>query len=74
MTVVELYTSLNFGDKLHVVRVLMTMQVLAFHLVRPLVVESSVLFYVDTWLGFSWFLLLVFILMEIAYEIKTHRE
>ena len=74
MSVVDLYRELNFDTKLHVVRMVTLAQVLIFHLVRLLILESSALFYIDTWIGLSWLLLFVMILIEFAYEVKTCKE
>lgn len=74
MNVVSLYRGLSFDIKLHVIRMITLVQVLVFHLVRLLVLDSSALFYVDTWVGLSWLLLFVMILIEFAYEVKISKE
>lgn len=74
MSVVGLYRGLSFEIKLHVIRIITLIQVLVFHLVRLLVLDSSALFYVDTWIGLSWLLLFVMILIDFAYEVKNCKE
>lgn len=68
---VSFYKSLNFGRRIQVIRLLALIQVLGFQLVLHIATNSHVRFFLESWVALSWFLVIVLLLVEIAYEVKT---
>lgn len=68
------YKSLNFGRKVQVIRLLALIQVFGFQLVLHSVTTSQLRFYLETWVGASWFIVIALLLVEIAYEVKTYDD
>lgn len=73
-TLFQLYKTLNFGRIVQVIRLLALIQVLGFQLVLHIVTTSQLRFYLETWVGASWFLVIALLLVEIAYEVKTYDD
>jgi hypothetical protein len=73
-TLFQLYKTLNFGRRVQVIRLLALIQVLGFQLVLHIVTTSQLLFYLETWVGASWFVVIALLLVEIAYEVKTYDD
>ena len=71
---VSFYKSLNFGRRVQVIRLLALIQVLGFQLVLHIVTTSQLCFYLETWVGASWFVVIALLLVEIAYEVKTYDD
>lgn len=73
--IVQFYKTLSLIRKIQAVRMLALIQVIVVHLVWLFVTSSQVRFYLETWVGFSWFLVIVLLLVEITYgEVKTYDQ
>lgn len=70
----QYYKTLNFSHKVQVIRLLALIQVLGFQLFLHIITSSQLRFYLETWLGASWFVVLALLLVEIAYEVKTYDD
>lgn len=70
----QYYKTLNFGRKIQVIRLLALSQVLGFQLVLHIVTNSQLRFYLEMWVGTSWFIVIALLLVEIAYEVKTYDD
>lgn len=55
-------------------RILALIQVLGFQLFLHIVTTSQLRFYLETWVGASWFIVIALLLVEIAYEVKTYDD
>lgn len=73
-TLFQLYKTLNFGRRVQVIRLLALIQVFGFQLVLHIVITSQLRFYLETWVGASWFLVIALLLVEIDYEVKTYDD
>jgi hypothetical protein len=71
---VSFYKSLNFGRRVQIIRTLVLIQVLGFQLIWYFAATQSVRFYLETWVGASWFVVIALLLVEIAYEVKTYDD
>lgn len=71
---VSFYKSLNFGRRVQVIRLLALSQVLGFQLVLHIVTNSQLRFYLEMWVGTSWFIVIALLLVEIACEVKTYDD
>ena len=71
---VSFYKSLNFVHKVQVFRILALIQVLGFQLFLHIITSSQLRFYLETWVGASWFVVIALLLVEIAYEVKTYDD
>lgn len=71
---VSFYKSLNFGRRVQVIRLLALIQVLGFQLFLHIITSSQHHFYLETWIGASWFVVIALLLVEIAYEVKTYDD
>ena len=70
-TLFQLYKTLNFGRRVQVIRLLVLIQVLGFQLFLHIITSSQLRFYLETWVGASWFVVIALLLVEIAYEVKN---
>ena len=70
----QYYKTLNFVRKVQVFRILALIQVLGFQLFLHIVTTSQLRFYLETWVGASWFIVIALLLVEIAYEVKTYDD
>lgn len=70
----QYYKTLNFSHKVQVIRLLALIQVLGFQLVLHIATNSQLRFYLETWVGASWFVVIALLLVEIAYEVKTYDD
>lgn len=70
-SVMEFYKTLSLYPKIQTLRTMMFIQVFGFHLIWFFVTYSQVRFYLETWIGVSWFLVIILLLVEITYEVKT---
>lgn len=73
-TLFQLYKTLNFGRRVQVIRLLALIQVLGFQLFLHIITSSQLHFYLETWIGASWFVVIALLLVEIAYEVKTYDD
>lgn len=73
-TLFQLYKTLNFGRRVQVIRLLVLIQVLGFQLFLHIITSSQLRFYLETWVGASWFVVIALLLVEIAYEVKTYDD
>lgn len=73
-TLFQLYKTLNFGRRVQVIRLLALIQVLGFQLFLHIITSSQLRFYLETWVGASWFVVIALLLVEIAYEVKTYDD
>lgn len=73
-TLFQLYKTLNFGRRVQVIRLLALIQVLGFQLFLHIITSSQLRFYLETWVGASWFIVIALLLVEIAYEVKTYDD
>lgn len=73
-TLFQLYKTLNFGRRVQVIRLLVLIQVLGFQLFFHIITSSQLRFYLETWVGASWFVVIALLLVEIAYEVKTYDD
>lgn len=71
-SVIDLYKSLKFGRKVQLIRLLSFIQVLGFQFVLHFAANSQIRFFLESWVALSWFLVIVLLLIEIAYEVKTY--
>lgn len=70
----QYYKTLNFSHKVQVIRLLALSQVLGFQLFLHIITSSQLHFYLETWIGASWFVVIALLLVEIAYEVKTYDD
>ena len=70
----QYYKTLNFVRKVQVFRILALIQVLGFQLFLHIITSSQLRFYLETWVGASWFIVIALLLVEIAYEVKTYDD
>lgn len=70
----QYYKTLNFSHKVQVIRLLALIQVLGFLLFLHIITSSQLHFYLETWVGASWFVVIALLLVEIAYEVKTYDD
>ena len=70
----QYYKTLNFSHKVQVIRLLALIQVLGFQLFLHIITSSQLHFYLETWVGASWFVVIALLLVEIAYEVKTYDD
>lgn len=70
----QYYKTLNFSHKVQVIRLLALIQVLSFQLFLHIITSSQLRFYLETWVGASWFVVIALLLVEIAYEVKTYDD
>lgn len=68
----QYYKTLNFGRKVQLIRLLSLIQVLGFQLVLHFAANSQIRFFLESWVALSWFLVIVLLLVEISYEVKTY--
>lgn len=73
-TLFQLYKTLNFGRRVQVIRLLALIQVLGFQLFLHIITSSQLRFYLEMWVGASWFVVIALLLVEIAYEVKTYDD
>lgn len=73
-TLFQLYKTLNFGRRVQVIRLLALIQVLGFQLFLHIITSSQLHFYLETWVGASWFIVIALLLVELAYEVKTYDD
>lgn len=73
-TLFQLYKTLNFGRRVQVIRLLALIKVLGFQLFLHIITSSQLRFYLETWVGVSWFVVIALLLVEIAYEVKTYDD
>ena len=73
-TLFQLYKTLNFGRRVQVIRLLVLIQVLGFQLFLHIITSSQLRFYLETWVGASWFVVIALLLVDIAYEVKTYDD
>ncbi len=73
-TLFQLYKTLNFGRRVQVIRLLALIKVLGFQLFLHIITSSQLRFYLETWVGASWFVVIALLLVEIAYEVKTYDD
>ena len=71
-SVIELYRSLNFGRKVQVLRTLALIPTIVFLLAWHLVPNPHFRFYLETWIGASWVVVIALLLVEIAYEVRNY--
>ena len=73
--IIQFYKTLSLIRKIQTVRILALIQVVAVHLVWLFVTSFQVRFYLETWVGLSWFLVIVLLLVEITYdEVKSYDQ
>lgn len=70
----QYYKTMNFGRKVQLIRLLSLIQVLGFQLFLHIITSSQLRFYLETWVGASWFVVIALLLVEIAYEVKTYDD
>ena len=70
----QYYKTLNFSHKVQEIRLLALIQVLGFQLFLHIITSSQLRFYLETWVGASWFVVIALLLVEIAYEVKTYDD
>ena len=70
----QYYKTLNFSHKVQVIRLLALIKVLGFQLFLHIITSSQLHFYLETWIGASWFVVIALLLVEIAYEVKTYDD
>lgn len=70
----QYYKTLNFSHQVQVIRLLALIQVLGFQLFLHIITSSQLRFYLETWVGASWFVVIALLLVEIAYEVKTYDD
>lgn len=70
----QYYKTMNFGRKVQLIRLLSLIQVLGFQLFLHIITSSQLHFYLETWIGASWFVVIALLLVEIAYEVKTYDD
>ena len=73
--IIQFYKTLSLIRKIQTMRILALIQVVAVHLVWFFVTSFQVRFYLETWVGLSWFLVIVLLLVEITYgEVKSYDQ
>lgn len=71
---VSFYKSLNFGRRVQIIRTLVLIQVLGFQLIWHFAANLPIRFYLEIWVGVSWFLVIALLLVEMVYEVKTYDD
>ena len=70
----QYYKTLTFSHQVQVIRLLALIQVLGFQLFLHIITSSQLRFYLETWVGASWFIVIALLLVELAYEVKTYDD